>query len=121
MRWFKHLTVSWEDEKMATLVSEFGLEGYGFWWRLLEIIAEQMDETNKCSVSYSLPQWSRMLYCHHNKVSNMLSNLEVTGLVKLNKTLANGNNKIEVTIPNLLKFRDEYSKKIRQKLDKNPP
>ncbi len=44
MRWLKHMTSTWDDEKIAAVVDELGLEGYGFWWRILEIIATQLDE-----------------------------------------------------------------------------
>jgi hypothetical protein len=118
MRWFKHITVSWEDEKMATIVSEFGLEGYGFWWRLLEIVAYYMDGSDRCSIAFPLSKWSHLFYCHHNKVSNYLSKLEVMGLVKLKYNGSKPQGNIEVTIPNLLKYRDEYSKKSRQTPDK---
>jgi hypothetical protein len=87
------------------------MEGYGFWWMLLEIVADQMAKgDDKCSVTYSLPQWSHHLYCHHNKVGKYLGKLEVTGLV----TVKSDKGKIEVTIHNLLKYRDEYSRKSGQ-------
>ena len=116
MRWVKHMTRSRIDERLSALIDNAGIEGYGFWWLLVEVIAEQMDESDKCSVTYSLPQWSRLLYSHHHKVSNLLGKLEVTGLIQVEKTLG----KIEVKIPNLLKYRDEYSKKSGQRKDKNP-
>lgn len=35
MRWFKHMTDADDNEKLSRLQDEFGLEGYGFWWRAL--------------------------------------------------------------------------------------
>ena len=113
MKWFKHLSNSRTDEKLVALLYEAGMEGYGFWWMIVEIVAEQMDSSGKCHATYSLPQWSHMLYSHHNKVSKVLSKLGVIGLVNLEYP----DRKIKVTIPNILKFRDEYSKKSGQSPD----
>lgn len=105
------MSCSSNDEKLSELIAEFGLEGYGFWWILLEIVASQMSkDDSKCSVSYPLSQWSRLCYCHHNKVSKYLGKLGVMGIV----TVEYESSKVRVTIPNLLKYRDEYSKKSRQ-------
>lgn len=59
MRWFKHITSSWEDERLASATAEYGLEIYGFWWRLLEIIGRQMDKTPKVSCQYSAKVWGK--------------------------------------------------------------
>ena len=111
MKWFKHMTASSDDEKLAELMSDHGLEAYGFWWRLLEIVASRMEkDSDKCSAIYTLPHWSRLLYCHHNKVSKYMGKLGVMGIV----TVRSVEGKTEVIIPNLLKYRDEYSRKSRQ-------
>lgn len=114
MRWVKHMTASHTDEKLCAVLDELGLEGYGFWWMLVEIVAGQINpKESKCSVTYSLPQWSRHLYCHHNKVSKYLGNLHSNGLV----TAETVEGKVRVTIPNLLKYRDEYTRKSGQSPD----
>jgi hypothetical protein len=48
LKWFKHYTCSSDDEFIAGLEEEFGLEGYARWWKLLEAIAKQMDKTDRC-------------------------------------------------------------------------
>ena len=58
MRWFKHLTTASDDETMAALIEEFGPEGYGVFWIILEKIAAQMTEKNRCSIRYSLKKSS---------------------------------------------------------------
>lgn len=148
MRWFKHMTNSSHDEKLSQLIDEGGLEAYGFWWRLLEIVAELMDNTEKCEATYSLPQWSRLFYCHHHTINKYFRFLKEIGLADVqiitqelppqlpndypdvtrgsNRGVtrkygnSNSNSKIIVTIPNLLKYRDEYSKKSGQTQNKNP-
>lgn len=129
MKWFKHMSQSHTDEKLALIVSECGLEGYGFWWMLMEVVAAQCVD-DKCSATYTLPHWSRLLYCHHHKVVKYL--LALAGLPKDYPlltppvtppvtpgllgvvTVGYSEGKIRVTIPNLLKYRDEYSRKSRQ-------
>lgn len=109
MRWFKHITDTDTDERISALIDAMGMEGYGLWWRLLEIIAKQMDDTDKCDVTYSLPRWSLLLYCHHNKVRSFLGNSEVIGLC----AVSNDGGKIKVTVPNLLKYRDNHTKNLQ--------
>ena len=68
------MTCSFNDEKLSAVVDELGMEGYGFWWRILEVVAEKMDENRIFDVEFS-------------------------------------ENQVMVSIPNLLKYRDEWSRK----------
>lgn len=122
MRWMKHLTRSHLDEKMSVLLNDCGLEGFGFFWLLCEVIAESIEKDSlNCSLTHPLPQWSRLLYSHHNKVSKYLCKLHSVGLCRLSNDGVN----ITVAIPNLLKYRDEYTSRIgtnsRQTPDSVPP
>ena len=117
MRWMKHLTRSHLDEKMSVLLNDCGLEGYGFFWLLCEIVAESIGkDSNNCSLTHPLPHWSRLLYSHHHRVSKYLGKLQVIGLCR---TSSDGG-KLTVTIPNLLKYRDEYSSRIGSSSGQNP-
>lgn len=123
MKWLKHMTATRRDEKIAAFMdgARNPIEAYGFWWMVLEIVAEQMEPGDeKCSVTYSLPHWSRLLYSHHHKVITLLGNLEGNGLVTLQYGSSNGVKLITVTIPNLLKYRDEYSRKSGQSSGATP-
>lgn len=119
MRWFKHMTATKDDEKIVELLAIGGLEAYGFYWAVVELIARQMEkESDKCSVTYPLPYLSRQLYCHHNKVTNLLSKLQVTGLMEVNKIEVDGRVNFKITCQNLLKYRDEYTTKKTKNRDK---
>ena len=107
MRWVKHLTRARNDPRMVQLLDECGPLGYGAYWMIVEIVGEQLEPGAAPAVSYSLPQWSRMLYMHHHRVSNLLTAMDVIGLVKVEYV----SGKIRVNVPNILKYRDEYSKK----------
>lgn len=123
MKWLKHMTATRRDEKVSAYLdaAKNPIEAYGFWWMVLEIVAEQMEPgSEKCSVTYSLPHWSRLLYSHHHKVTSLLGNLEGNGLVTLQYGSSNGVQLVTVTIPNLLKYRDEYSRKSGQNYGATP-
>lgn len=121
MRWFKHMTNTRDDEKIAKLIAEAGMEGYGFYWSIIELVAKQIEKgSDKCSVTYPLPYLSRQLYLHHNKVSNLLGKLQVTGLIQLSKVEVSGGVNFTITCPNLLKYRDEYATRKAKNRDKLP-
>lgn len=105
MRWFKHMTNTRSDERISALIDKCGMEGYGFYWAVLEIVANVMDKTDRCEVTYSLTTWSSMLLLHHHKVRYLLGNAEVTGLMSVRCVGSNWT----VKIPNLLKYRDEWA------------
>lgn len=109
MRWFKHLSRARRDEKIAALMADCGIEGYGFYFLLCEVIAEALEKDGVPALTYTLPQWSHALYSHHHRVSKYLGKLRVTGLCEVSEV----DGKIRVTIPNLLKYRDEYAGKSR--------
>src|SRR3972149_192165 len=58
MRWLKHLTQSNRDERLREIINKHGLEGYGMYWIILELIAEQLDEKRQTSLTYSMKEWS---------------------------------------------------------------
>lgn len=133
MRWLKHLTNARRDEKLAELYSLHGYEGKGFYWDLVETIAEQMFGSEKCDLTMRLAQWARSMQCHQNMVLKYFRSLESLGLVEVEwKASAPGvtgrvNGEcqpcepgvhIRVIIRKLMDLRDEYSKKSGQTPDK---
>jgi hypothetical protein len=121
MKWIKHMTASWDDEKMAKLAGAGGMEGlamYGLYWRVQEIIAGQMEgKEPKCSVHYSVTRWSLLLSLRGSLVFSTLSRLGVTGLV----TVERDGDDVRVTNRNLLKYRDEYARKSGHSQDNVRP
>ena len=114
VKWLKHMTASWDDEKLASLVGKGGMEGiarYGLYWRVNEIIASQMEgKSPSCSVRYPVSRWSLLLSLRGSLVFSTLSTLAVTYLVTVERDGCD----IIVTNRNLLKYRDEYSRKSGQ-------
>lgn len=115
MRWFKHMTAASDDEKLALFVNEFGMSGYGFYWRLLELIAAQMDgASDKCEVRYPARLLRSYLIARGLLFNKKMERLNSYGLV-FNKS---DGDTILLSCPNLLKYRDEYSaKKARQECE----
>ena len=116
MRWIKHLTSSWDDESISSIVAEYGLEIYGFWWRILEIIAKQMDQGQRANCQYSAKVWGKYAGISAKKFQKLADILKEKNLI----IMENCNGKITINVPNLLKYRDEFSKKKQRQVMKNP-
>lgn len=109
MKWFRHMSNASDDEFISELEELFGWEGYGRWWKLLETIAKQMDETDKHSASYSWQKWQTFLKGKRNKLETFLKHLENKQKIKLVVT----GNVLEIYCPKLLEMRDNHSKNLQ--------
>lgn len=111
MRWFKHMTASGNDEKLSRLKDKFGLEGYGFWWTVLEIVAEKVGEDARTSAEFSLKKWGSLAGVSPKKfqtLAEFCANLELFS-IKFDQDL------LCIDIPNILKYRDEYTERLHKK------
>lgn len=107
MRWVKHLTSSRQDEKLARLIAAHGLAAYGLWWAVVEVVAERVERDSQPTVTYPVSVWSHRLSLRGSHIRSAMAKLVVSGLV----TTEWNRSELTVTIPNLLKYRDEYSRK----------
>jgi len=73
MRWFKHMVASSRDEKLDMLRAEFGMEGYGLYWLILELLAEKVNEKNDTSLTYSAKIWKSFTGISVKKFQKFLS------------------------------------------------
>uniref|UniRef100_A0A6M3LPE1 Lin1244/Lin1753-like N-terminal domain-containing protein n=1 Tax=viral metagenome TaxID=1070528 RepID=A0A6M3LPE1_9ZZZZ len=113
MKWFKHDTDCDESEGLSYLLSREGFAGYGRWFRLLEIIAAKMDGTDRCHAEYPVQKWCSLLGLKQKKLISFLELSEN----KLKTKVVCCDNIIKIEVPNLLKKRDEYSKRSGQNQD----
>ncbi len=113
MRWFKHMTQTRTDERISSFIDKCGMEGYGAYWAILETIAFVMDKSDRCEVIYPLSKWSSTLGLHFNKVRWLLDELSINGLLIVDRV----GDKVSIKVPNLTKYRDEYSQKSGQTPD----
>lgn len=139
MRWFKHLANASDDEKLSELIDRHGAEGYGIYWMILEKISSKMEKgENRTNCRYPAKKWADI--CGKNprgmrKIYETLEYLSLFIFIRYGKhmdTIPNSyqyeldNNcisyeyHIDIDCPNLLKFRDEYSKKSRQTTNNIP-
>lgn len=108
MKWFKHFSDCFQGEEMKAQFDHFGFSGIGRYWVIMELIASQMDESDRCHYEQSDKQWSYLLRLKHKQ---MVYFLEQTAL--LNALLLEVNDKqMKITAPKLLKYRDNYTRDL---------
>ena len=115
MRWFKHMTKSWNDEKIAMAVELGGLEAYGLYFRLLEIVAGNMEGDSPPVCEYSVKRFARDCNLLAIKFERLLKVLEKCKLVFVTRF----EGLLKVEIPNIVKYRDEYSERQAKEQAKN--
>lgn len=115
MKWFKHMTNSSLDERLARFTDKYGLEAYGFFWRVLEAIAANVDETNRKHIQYSTKTWCKLLGIRPQTFRKLIQESSVLGLfqVSFNSDL------VTVESPNILKYRDEWTRKKSRTPEQN--
>ena len=116
MRWFKHLTSARDDENIERLITEWGFEGYGRYFAMLEIIAGTMGTGNNSEATFSWAYWQAELRCKRFKLLKFFAFCRC-----LNVTFEDHGTGVTVRAPNLLKYRDEYSRKKNQQTDTETP
>jgi hypothetical protein len=107
VKWFKHFSASYDDEKLSKMTDLLGMEGYGFWWRTLEVVAEKMDETDNCSCAFSAKKWGHYFGFSAKKFEKFARIFEEIGLLSVEIS----ENFIKISIPNLLKYKDNWTLK----------
>ena len=129
MRWLKHMAATRKDEKIARLISKQGMAGYGLYWSVVEIIAAALDPKThpEPSLSYPLSKWAAELQIHPPNVRRQLAAIAAEGLLTMScspagdqLTASSNQAVITLTIPNLLKYRDEYSQRSGHSPDSVP-
>lgn len=127
MRWLKHLTAAHQDIAMSEILEEFGPEGYGIYWLLLEhlAVAVEKDSLAVPTAAHSVIRWSQICHCSarlFRKFTTSAAHLRlisVTSTADLRQISAKSmGDRLQISIPKLLKYRDEYSKKSGQTPDK---
>ena len=119
MKWFKHETDAIHSEKLNPLIDEFGFEGYGRFWRIMEIVAERMDGSDRCHAELPEKTWLKLLsirrplfHRYLTVVESLFDNWRIT---TDNQTLLT-----RIEIPNLLEKRDNYTSDLQAPSKKLP-
>ena len=129
MRWFKHLSAAHDDDALAAILEEMGPVGYGIYWLLLEHFAAVMEKdcTAVPELTHSEAKWANVCCCSARTFSKFAQRAAELLLISC-KTLAelrqySGRTlakRLQIGIPKLLKYRDEYSRKSGVTPDKLP-
>ena len=109
MKWFKHESTARNGEKLSALECRTGLEGYGFYFKTLEIVAGLMDTTDKCQASFSPSSWARQTNITTKKWLFLAQCCSDAGLIELQCDA----DVATVRIPKLLKRRDNHTKNLQ--------
>jgi len=109
MKWFKHLSTARNDEKLSLVIDELGLEGYGFYMMLLEIVSEKITDKNESFAEFSSKKWGSFFQFSAKKFEKFAGVLEKHGLI----ILKSSENYCRVEIPNLLKYRDNHTRNLQ--------
>jgi hypothetical protein len=117
MRWFKHLTCSHDDEKLCLLADRLGMKGYGSWWILLERIAQQVTEDKEPKLRISLRSCADVLRMYVSCCRDVLSVLNELNLIHCEYI---DDKTVQLSVPNLIKYRDEYTDKKMRRKAKSP-
>ena len=119
MKWFKHETDSIHSEKLSRLKNEFGFEGYGRYWRIMELVAERMDGSNRCHIELPEKEWLRLLSIRRQSFNYYLSVIRLL-FDSWRITTDNETQLIRIEIPNLLGKRDNYTSDLQASSKKLP-
>lgn len=99
------------DQAVSYILEEFGAEAYGVWWLMLEEIAAPMEPGKMMpNASHSLLKWSQICHCSTRRFRSIVSSLANKQLIYVQTEL----DRIQIEVPNILKYKDEYSKKSGQ-------
>ena len=111
MKWFKHMSDASHDEAISQMEAKYGLEGYARWWKILEKIAQQMDDTDKCSATYPMSIWCGYLTVRRPLLARYLVDIQWLGLIN---HVTDGP-LLTIEVPNLLKIRDNTTANLQAK------
>lgn len=120
MLWFKHYSDLSKDEDVSRFLDAAGKDrvtAYGFLMFVLEAIASRMNAAEGhlvCTATYSIRQWGRITYSHANRVTKYLRMCEVIGWVHVEFE----GSSCKVTIPRMVEWRDEYTRRSGHTPDK---
>jgi hypothetical protein len=105
VKWFKHDTDGHRSEGLLFIKEKYGREWVCRWFEILEMVAEKMDETDRCHLELPVSEWCKRLDCTAKKLSSFLED----GVKTLSLAYEQRTETLVIIIPNLLKKRDKYS------------
>ncbi|MEZ7195421.1 hypothetical protein [Pseudodesulfovibrio karagichevae] len=109
MKWFKHMSDAHRDPKLIALVEEFGIEGYGMWWIICEVVADQYKANGVPELETSAGGWRKLTGIYPKKFKKVLTFLEKARL--LSATFSEKG--IKVCLPKMQEFKDNHTRNLQ--------
>lgn len=103
MKWFQHQSNASDDIKIKRIEKEFGVQGYAFYFKLLEIIAKEGEGDTLNLDKYPLELLSKSLSTQRRLLDKWLTFSNFIKLIVLEKD--------KISVPNLEKYSDIWSKR----------
>ena len=117
MKYFPHLSNASDDEDMIEVLEVQGPVGYGIYWIITEIVARNLKSPKDVpSVTMLRATWARKCFVRPNLFTKTVSIL--SGLGKI--VVEDDGDYVTVKHPKLLKYLDEYTKKVGSKSGQSP-
>jgi hypothetical protein len=119
MKWYKHDSNAHVDAKLERVMMKYGLEGYGLYWYLLELIAMNVDQHNLTfELEHDAEIIAKRTGLHYEVIQEMMTYMVDLGLFE--------NDRGVITCLKLATRTDEYTSKVLrtvsgQSPDKVPP
>lgn len=118
MKWFKHYATAQQSELLAEILEEMGNEGYGIYWRILELLCSNYDGESVI-FSFRTSTLKRQLGIKGNNKLKVICGLLDNNLV-ISAKLSEKSVIFEAPILSKLQDRDfKKSRKNRARIDKN--
>lgn len=115
MKWFKHESDAHANIKLQSIVDQFGLPAYGYYWACLELVANQGEDYRLKREKRWEIHLKKMLNIEIDEQKKYLSCFARHNLID-KESLKKG----DLYIPKLAERCDEYTEKVRRKSRHNP-
>ena len=117
MKYVAHMTCAFQDEKIQAAVAAGGIKAYAVYWILIEAIAAQIrPESISVELTLTWAQWAGRMGIDPRNARRMTTILHETSVI----LLQDHGKHATIKIPNILKYADEYTKKVCKKSGQTP-
>jgi uncharacterized phage protein (TIGR02220 family) len=109
MKWFKHYTDASNDDAINRLEQEYGYEGYGVYWKILEFCAAKYDGKSEPRFSINKVKIKSVLGLTQSKIEKILVTSSQNNLFSLEIS----ENNYEIFFPKLAEIKDNHTKNLQ--------
>jgi hypothetical protein len=111
LKWFKHFSNACKSLKINSMIDDLGIKGYGYYWLLVEVLAENFDGENINIELHYVELSSRIRIKSKSKLIQFLQKMESHSLL----SFSNSGEFFSISFPILKELQDRDSKYNRPK------